>query len=627
MAVAKREKVIPSPLAIGHYKRSFVLLSERKKKDKKELILATSRDGVKFSTPPKIVILKTLTGQLEDLNHCHDYRFGGEDDNLVLTYLRDGIGGPRLAYAATKDLKTFLSASVIDEVSSPGVFMPDTDLNRGDVVYSGGQKLQVTTSDDLLRWKKTKLLNVPTNEFFDDKPCSVLAVWPAGDQLAVLYGADITVDLMADVNLTDQKIGEQKYFKLGVAIFNSAEPTKLVHQTELPLFEIPVEAGGDLRVLGVVPANNKKTSWRIYVAKNSGSVGFFDLTENFLFDQLRHQSTKLTKNPKNPILEPSGYDWESGGTFNPAAVYLGGKVHLLYRAVGSSGYSCIGYASSTDGLTVDERLPRPVYMPRAAFEGGQTAGPHGHDQGIFASGGGWGGCEDPKVTLIGDRLYMTYVAHNGYWPMRTALTSISVDDFLNHRWNWSPSVIMSPDGVGSKSVIILPEKINDQYVIFHRLWPNIVVDQVPDLNFGVGKRWLGNKYKIPPRRSYWDSQKLSMGSAPIRTEYGWLAIYNAVDRHDSSRYKIGAMLLDIDDPSKIIARLRQPILEPEEWYENEGKPGIAYPGGAIEIDGLLYVYYGGGDRVSCVATVKIAELVDALLKDRQPNLTLHKVCM
>lgn len=625
MAAVKKENIILQPLAVGYHKRSFLLLSERIKKNKKELVLTTSRDGIKFSARPKIVTLKTLAGELEDLNICHDYRFGGGDDNLVLTYLREGIDGPRLAFAGTKDCKTFISPGLISDISSAGILIPDLDINGLDVVYSSGHSLQITITKNLCQWEKIELSNVPTYNFFDNKKCSVFAAWMIGEQSAVLFGADITVDLLEDINLTDQKVGEQKFLKLGVAIFDNSDPTKLVHQTELPLFEIPIPQGESLQVIGLAPADKKKTSWRLYVSKSSGTIGFFDLSENFLFDQLRHKPVKLVKHINNPILAPSGYDWESGGTFNPAAVYLGGKVHLLYRAVGSNGYSCIGYASSSNGITVDERFSRPCYMPRTAFEGGQSI-THGDDQGLFASGGSWGGCEDPKVTQIGDRIFMTYVAHNGYWPMRTALTSISVDDFLNHRWNWTRPVIMSPSGVGSKSVVILPEKINDHFVIFHRLWPNIVIDQVPDLSFGHNKRWLGNKFKIPPRRSYWDSQKLSMGSSPIKTEYGWLAIYNAVDRHDSSRYKIGAMLLDLDDPSKVIARLRQPILSPEEWYENEGKPGIAYPGGAVEIDDLLYVYYGGGDRVSCVATILTSELLDALLKDKQPNLTIHHVC-
>jgi predicted GH43/DUF377 family glycosyl hydrolase len=318
--------------------------------------------------------------------------------------------------------------------------------------------------------------------------------------------------------------------------------------------------------------------------------------------------------------------------FNPAALKLGGKVHLLYRATGSDGWSRIGYASSKDGIHIDERLKYPVYSPHEWFESdgpkkdgsGKMVGPE-HDHTIFASGGGWGGCEDPKITLIGDRIFMTYVAHNGSWPMRTAITSISVNDFLNKKWNWTTSKLMSPPSVGSKSVVLLPEKIDGQYVIFHRVWPNIIVDKVPELEFGEGVRWLENKFSIRPRSSHWDSKKMSMGSAPIKTDKGWLAIYGAVDKRDSSRYKIGAMLLDLRDPSKVIARSRKPILSPDEWYENNGKPGIVYPGGAVELDGVLHVYYGGADKVSCVATIPIQELLEHLGRDAEPTMTIIPV--
>jgi predicted GH43/DUF377 family glycosyl hydrolase len=115
---------------------------------------------------------------------------------------------------------------------------------------------------------------------------------------------------------------------------------------------------------------------------------------------------------------------------------------------------------------------------------------------------------------------------------------------------------------------------------------------------------------------------MSMGAAPIKTDKGWLAIYNAVDKRDSSKYKIGAMLIDLKDPTKVIARCRRPILSPDEWYENNGKPGIAYPGGAVDLDGILHVYYGGGDLVSCVATIGTEEMVWHLLKDRDPKFKL-----
>jgi predicted GH43/DUF377 family glycosyl hydrolase len=161
--------------------------------------------------------------------------------------------------------------------------------------------------------------------------------------------------------------------------------------------------------------------------------------------------------------------------------------------------------------------------------------------------------------------------------------------------------------------VIFPEKINNKYVIFHRIFPDILIDFVDDLNFD-GSRWLKGEYRIPPRENMWDSRKLGAGAPPIKTKDGWLLIYQAVDDRDPGRYKIGAMLLDLNDPTKVLRRTNNPILEPTEKYENEGfKGGVTYPCGAVEINGTLFVYYGAADSVVGVATMNLnlflAELI------------------
>ena len=104
-----------------------------------------------------------------------------------------------------------------------------------------------------------------------------------------------------------------------------------------------------------------------------------------------------------------------------------------------------------------------------------------------------------------------------------------------------------------------------------------------------------------------------MWAATIKTKDGWLLIYQAVCRRDESRYKMGAMLLDLKDPTKVLARSRNPILEPIAPYENEGwKAGVVYPCGAVVINNRLFVYYGGADMVVCVASAKLNNFVEQL---------------
>jgi predicted GH43/DUF377 family glycosyl hydrolase len=338
---------------------------------------------------------------------------------------------------------------------------------------------------------------------------------------------------------------------------------------------------------------------------------------------------KLERFDGNPILEPEPkHWWESKAVFNPGAIYEGGRVHLVYRAIGDSDVSVLGYASSIDGFHIDERLPEPIYVPRESFEGAglvyptpsypqRTYLPIEEDE-DYVSGGGWGGCEDPRLTKIGDTVFMTYVAFDGYSPPRVALTSIHIDDFLARNWRWKKPVLISPPGVVDKNACILPERINSKYVIFHRIFPNILIDFVDDLDFDGTTRWLKGEFRIRPRAAYWDSRKVGAGPPPIKTGDGWLLIYHGVGERDPGRYKIGAILFDRKNPSRVLSRTSEPILEPQVWYENEGwKSGVIYPCGAVVIKDRLLVYYGGADKVTCVASVKLDELLDRLVEVRE----------
>ena len=111
----------------------------------------------------------------------------------------------------------------------------------------------------------------------------------------------------------------------------------------------------------------------------------------------------------------------------------------------------------------------------------------------------------------------------------------------------------------------MPEKINGQYVVFHRIWPDILIDYTSDLNFDGKNKFLSKTghAKIKPRKMHWDSQKIGIGATPLKTYAGWLLIYQAVGKQDGSKYKIGAMLLDMQNPAKVVARAHVPILEPK----------------------------------------------------------------
>src|SRR3989344_8765924 len=182
-------------------------------------------------------------------------------------------------------------------------------------------------------------------------------------------------------------------------------------------------------------------------------------------------SWHLRRNPLNPILSPNPKNaWETKAVFNPAAIDLGGNVHLLYRALSNDNTSSIGYARSKDGLVIDERLSEPIYVPRENFEMKKMQNANS-------------GCEDPRIMKIGDTLYMRYTAFDGNSPPRVAVSTISEKDFLEKKWNWSKPELITPQGIDDKDTCILTEKDNGKYVILHRIGTDICADYLGSLNF------------------------------------------------------------------------------------------------------------------------------------------------
>ncbi len=322
---------------------------------------------------------------------------------------------------------------------------------------------------------------------------------------------------------------------------------------------------------------------------------------------------ELAKAEFNPIVLPVEENgWEAWQTFNPGVIMLKDKVHFLYRAIGEDGISRLGYASSSDGFKVDERLLHPVYEHR-----------RGHfvlNCYSFASGGSFGGAEDPRIAQINeeDTLYMTYTACDD--GLRVGFTSIKVKDFLNKNWKWRPAVLISPPGETHKNWVIFPDRINGKYAILHTISPQIGVAYFDNLEFD-GNTYIKSNFSGTCDGCSWEGYVRGAGAPPLKTKYGWLVFYHALEKNDSGKYKVGAILLDLNDPTKILYRSQKPILEPEEIYENEGfKPGIVYVSGAVVKDGKLLIYYGGADTYVNLAYADLEEFLQNLMQNQKPKL-------
>ncbi len=294
----------------------------------------------------------------------------------------------------------------------------------------------------------------------------------------------------------------------------------------------------------------------------------------------------MKRYPHNPILEPIGtHAWESRLVFNAAAFAANNRVHILYRAMGDDNISRIGLASSSDGYNIDERLPLPVFNPSNDAEKD--------------------GCEDPRLTLFDDTLVMAYTAygiHSQHSVYQIGLTSIRKDDFLARRWQWDERLLAFP-GIHNKDAVLFPEKFKGDYVMFHRIEPDVCIARSDDL-----RRWYGLKFVMGPRERGWDSWKVGAAGPPILINEGWLLIYHGVSAEKV--YSLGVALLDKNNPEQVIYRSEEPILTPTENYERFGKvPNVVFSCGQVMMDDQLLIYYGGADTVLSVATCELGELL------------------
>jgi len=401
--------------------------------------------------------------------------------------------------------------------------------------------------------------------------------------------------------------GGPRVFGIEALLLDLKDPRQIVGKTKGPIM-VPEEI---YERYGVVPdivfpsgaMLNKDGRVDIYYGAADtvcarASLNLEDLL-NAMIPARREELAERAK--ENPILKPvPEHAWEKKAVFNPAALDLNGDVHILYRAQGDDNVSTMGYARSKNGVKVNQRSTEPVYKPRADFESKKNDG--------------GSGCEDPRLTRIGNTVYLAYTAYNGVDPWRSALSSISVKDFVANKWDkWSPPQLVTPDPVQDKDTCILPEKVGGQYMLMHRIDPMLCADFLDSLDFKKSR--LTRCIEIMgPRPGMWDSVKIGIGGPPIKTSKGWLLIYHGVSK--SSTYRLGAVLLDLKNPSIVISRTVDPIMEPVEEYERVGLTRNAvFSCGAVLRGDNLFIYYGGADTVVAVAKVSLKKLLKILLPD------------
>lgn len=403
--------------------------------------------------------------------------------------------------------------------------------------------------------------------------------------------------------------GGQRVFGIEAMLLDLKDPRQIVGKTKGPIMvpeeiyeryglvpEIVFPSGAELTKDGRV--NIYYGGADTVCAKASLNL------EDLLNAMLPERRVELvTRAKENPILKPiEKHAWEKQSVFNAAAIDLGGSVHLLYRAMGEDNTSVLGYAATKNGIKITERSPEPAYVPREEFEQ-KKGSPTGNS-----------GCEDPRITKIGDTIYMTYTAFDGVNHTRVALTTISAKDFLAKKWSaWSKPILVTPDNVNDKNMCLLPEKVGGQYMLLHRIGTELCTDFLDSLDFKKSR--LTRCIEIMgPRPGMWDSQKIGIAGPPIKTPKGWLLIYHGVSV--STTYRLGAVLLDLKNPSIVLSRTVDTIFEPIEEYERVGVVrNVIFSCGVIARGDNLFIYYGGADKVIGVAKVSVKKLLKILLPE------------
>ena len=217
------------------------------------------------------------------------------------------------------------------------------------------------------------------------------------------------------------------------------------------------------------------------------------------------------------------------------------------------------------------------------------------------------GCEDPRATLIDGVWHITYVSVGSIGITTSRLTTTDFRSFERH------GLMFLPD---HKDVVLFPGRVHDHYVALTRPMPSsfnrvlgIWIAYSDDL---VG--WGGHRPLALPRPGMWDGVRTGAGTVPFRVDEGWLELYHGVD--SEGRYAMGGLLLDAEDPARVIARSAEPILTPDHDYEQKGfYPNTVFSCGHVPLDDAgdrIRMYYGAADCRMAAADFDVKEIVASL---------------
>lgn len=293
---------------------------------------------------------------------------------------------------------------------------------------------------------------------------------------------------------------------------------------------------------------------------------------------------------------------------NPAVIVHNNQIHMFYRAVSAEGISTIGYCQLSAPLVISTRNHKPILIGNTAAE--------------------QKGMEDPRIVCIDDLFFLSYTAYDGITALGSLLLSQDLQNFFGKRIIVAQEKqirqqVNNPIQLRwDKNLVFFPRRINDKIYFMHRIKPHILLTSVPEIeqiNEDFWKHIGKPKVNIPLVLNARSCGAIYEGAGcpPIETLFGWLIIYHAAYLLDGQTiYKVHVALLDLNEPSLVLAELPYAVLEPLTSYERKGNVNnVVFPTASIEKDDRIYVYYGAADTCIACAYFSKSEILEELLKN------------
>lgn len=287
----------------------------------------------------------------------------------------------------------------------------------------------------------------------------------------------------------------------------------------------------------------------------------------------------------NPLITEKDLPYQANAVFNAGVADLEDEVLLLLRVESPSGRSHLIVARSEDGVggwCIEDRA--------------LVHAEHGCPYEVL-------GAEDCRITWVPE-MEEWVLAYTAYTAGGPGVALASTEDFEQVR---RLGLVHPPE---NKNAALFPRRFKGLFAMLHRPCTpgGVWLSYSPDLVF-----WGKPQLVLPPRPGpWWDGMRVGAGLPPIETEEGWLIIYHGVKEvANNPLYRLGAALLDLEEPHRLIARARRWLLSPQEPYERTGDAGnVVFACGGVVRDGELWMYYGAADSCICLARAPIEDILE-----------------